>query len=320
MKYYTAEDIGDFLDFTSLIESLKIGFTKHYTIPTRMHINYDNAVDNNQNTMLLMPAIESDGYAGVKIVNVSPANNSRNMPTIRGIYYMVDAINGEPKALMDAKSLTNWRTAAASALAATYLASPTASCLLMVGTGSLSPYIIDAYTAIRPIEKLMIYGRNKSKAEALAQQKTSLVKEIIVVENLPDAVPQADIISVATLSEKPLILGSWLRPGQHLDLIGSYRTDMREADNEALTRSKIYVDSIKSAPNESGDLFIPLRDGIISLDDIKGDLFQLCGNKVQGRVDENEITVFKSVGHSLEDLVAAKLILDNETSKLSPKT
>ena len=144
MKYFAAEDIDDCLDFTSLIEALKIGFTKQYTIPTRMHINYDNAVDDNKNTMLVMPAIESDGYAGVKIVNVSPANNTRNMPTIRGIYYILDAVNGEPIALMDAKSLTNWRTAAASALAANYLAPAKASRLLMVGTGSLAPYVIDS--------------------------------------------------------------------------------------------------------------------------------------------------------------------------------
>lgn len=312
MKYYSGDDINNSLNFPALIKALEQGFTGSYTIPTRMHINYDNSVDNNQNTMLLMPAIERDGYAGVKIINVAPANGTRNLPTIQGVYYLLDAFNGEPKALMDAKTLTNWRTAAASALAATYLASPTANSLLLVGTGSLAPFIIDAYTAIRPIEKLMIYGRTKAKAELLAKQKASLIKEITVVDNLHEASAQADIISVATLSKTPLILGSWLRPGQHLDLIGSYLTDMRETDNEALIRSRIYVDSLKSAPIESGDLFIPLRDGVISSDDIQGDLFQLCRNEIQGRIDENEITIFKSVGHALEDLVAAKLVVANE--------
>ena len=312
MKYYSGDDINNCLNFPALIKALDQGFTGSYTIPTRMHINYDNSVDNNQNTMLLMPAIEHDGYAGVKIINVAPANGTRNLPTIQGVYYLLDASNGEPKALMDAKTLTNWRTAAASALAATYLASPTANSLLLVGTGSLAPFIIDAYTSIRPIEKLMIYGRNKAKAELLAKQKASLIKEVIVVENLQDAATQVDIISVATLSKTPLIMGSWLRPGQHLDLIGSYRTDMRETDNEALTRSRIYVDSLKSAPIECGDLFIPLRDGVISSDDIQGDLFQLCRDEVQGRKDENEITIFKSVGHALEDLVAAKLVVSND--------
>lgn len=312
MKYYTAEDIGECLDFPRLIEALKLGFTKKYTIPSRMHINYDNTEDNNQNTMLLMPAIECDRYAGVKIVNVAPANYTRNLPTIRGIYYMVDAVNGEPKALMDAKALTNWRTAAASALAASYLSSVNASRLLMVGTGSLASFIIGAYRAIRPIDELMIYGRNREKALNIAQQNARLFKQVTVVENLQDAVNQADIISVATLSKTPLIMGEWLRSGHHLDLIGSYRKDMRESDNEALTRSRIYVDSITSAPNECGDLFIPLRDGIISIDDIVGDLFQLCSGEVQGRADEDEITVFKSVGHALEDLVAASLILDKK--------
>ncbi len=315
MKFYSADDIDACLDFPNLIEALNQGFTRNYTIPTRMHINYDNAIDNNQNTMLLMPAIEKDGYAGVKIVNVAPANTTRNLPTIRGIYYLFDAFNGDPMALFDAKSLTNWRTAAASALAATYLASTEASCLLMVGTGALAPYIIEAYTAVRPIKKLLIYGRNKQQAENIAGQKADLIDEIAIVENLQEAVTEADIISVATLSKTPIIIGRWLRPGQHIDLIGSYRTDMREADDEVLTKSSIYVDSVKSAPNECGDLFIPLREGIISLDDIKGDLFQLCNREVKGRIDAEEITVFKSVGHALEDLVAARLILAAQNLK-----
>lgn len=314
MKYFSAADINNILDFPTLIEALREGFTKDYIIPPRMHINYDNLDDQHQNTLLLMPAVQCGDMAGVKIVNISPGNNKRNIPSIQGIYYLLDAITGSPKALMDAKALTNWRTAAASALAASYLAPKNAESLFMVGTGALTPFVIDAHSTNRQIRTLMIYGRDKTKAQVIADQKTDHFEKVIIVENLKDVVPKADIISVATLSKKPLIKGNWLKSGQHIDLIGSYKPEMREADDKALIRSKIYVDNLEMAPKESGDLSIPLSKGVISLSDIQGDLFQLCQGKVKGRTHEGEITLFKSVGHALEDLVAAQLILIKDTN------
>ncbi len=312
MDICTQKDITEKLDFQSLIEALHAGFKKDYTIPPRIHLNYDNPQDGNQNTMLLMPAISTGEVAGVKVVNVAPANSHRDLPSIQGIYYLLNAVTGEPKAIFDAKSLTNWRTAATSALAATYLSRENAETLLMIGTGSLAPFIIDAYRAIRPIEKLMIYGRDQRKAKVLADTKAGQFKKIIVVENLAEAVPHADIVSVATLSTSPLVYGDWLKPGQHVDLIGSYRPDTREADDEVLKKANIYVDSLEMAPKESGDLAIPIKSKVISLEDIKGDLFQLCKNETRGRSSNEEITVFKSVGHALEDLVTAQLILNQD--------
>ena len=243
MKYFSAADINNILDFPTLIEALREGFTKDYIIPPRMHINYDNIDDQHQNTLLLMPAVQCGDMAGVKIVNISPSNNKRNIPSIQGIYYLLDAITGSPKALMDAKALTNWRTAAASALAASYLAPNNADNLLMIGTGALAPFVIDAHSTNRQIRTLMIYGRDKTKTQVIVEQKTDYFEKVIIVENLKDAVSKADIVSSATLSKFPLIYGDWLQSGQHIDLIGSYKTDMREADNKVLTRSKIYLTS-----------------------------------------------------------------------------
>jgi ornithine cyclodeaminase len=274
-----------------------------------MHIDYDNPKDDDQNTLLLMPAVQCGDVAGVKIVNVAPSNHKINLPSIQGVYYLLNAITGYPKAIMDAKALTNWRTAASSALAAEYLALKEASSLLMVGAGALAPYIIDAYSAIRNLNHLMIYDIIKEKAQAIARHKNNQFAKITIVEDLEEASPHADIISVATLSKTPVIKGSWLRPGQHIDLIGSFKPNMREADNDVLRKSKIYVDSIEMAPKESGDLVIPLSERIISISDIQGDLFQLCQGKTKGRITEDEITLFKSVGHALEDLVAAQLVL-----------
>ncbi len=309
MKFYTDADISQILDFPSLIEALRVGFTDEFLVPQRMHIDYRNHQDGIENTLLLMPAVKESDVSGVKLVNVAPGNQTQGIPTIQGIYYLFDSITGQPVATFDAKAITNWRTAAASALAASYLANPDAHTLLMVGTGSLAPYLIEAHLSNSPIDELVVFGRNSQKAEVMAQEFSERVAKVRVEIDLKHAVTQADIISVATLSSDPLIFGKWLRPGQHLDLVGSFKPDMREADDEVVRRSAIYVDINQTAPVESGDLAIPLATGAISHDDIRGDLFQLCRQQVKGRNSPHEITLFKSVGHALEDLVAAKLIM-----------
>jgi len=310
IRYFSAKEMKTLLSYDQLIKALKQGFTQEYNVPPRMHLNYDNESGYQQNTLLLMPAVSSGEVSGVKIVTVAPDNRELKIPTIQGIYYLLDAKTGSPKGLMEAKALTNWRTAAASALAASYLANRSSQTLLMVGTGSLAPYLIDAHASQKPIKKLLVYGRTKEKAETLVQSKKPNFEKVEVVEDLKRAVQEADIISVATISRAPLIKGEWLRSGQHLDLVGSYLPDMREADNEVIRRSRVFVDTLAMAPKETGDLAIPIADGVLSLSDIQGDLFQLCRGKVEGRKSIEEITLFKSVGHALEDLVAAKLILE----------
>jgi len=311
LPYFSAEDIHEALTWNNLIDGLQLGFTKDFIIPPRMHLNYEAAAT--QNTLLLMPAVQSGELAGVKIVNVAPENANHAIPTIQGIYYLQDALTGEPKAIMDAKTLTNWRTAAASALAARYLAAKDARILLMVGTGSLAPFLIDAHASVRPIEKVLVYGRSAQKAAALAKQQSSSQLSVTQVDDLAAAAKEADIISVATMSSDPLIEGSWLRQGKHIDLVGSFKPTMREADDEVVRRSAIYVDSLEMALRESGDLAIPIKEGVIAAKDIRGDLFELCKEEVQGRQHDHEITMFKSVGHALEDLVAAKLIYQHTT-------
>ena len=314
MQFFTSEDIGHLLSYSTLIEALRKGFAEEYVVPNRVHLDYDNPKDKIQNTMLLMPAVSCGDVAGVKIVNVASENSSRGLPSIQGIYYLLDAITGEPRAIFDAKSLTNWRTAAASALAADYLASTKSKSLLMIGTGSLAPFLIDAHSTVRPIKELQIYGRNREKAEALAESKAGQFEKIKVVDNLTESLSQADIISSATFSETPLIKGEYLRVGQHIDLVGAYKPTTRESDDEVMLRSKIYVDTLEMAPKEGGDLTLPLKSGVISPEDLQGDLFNLCRAEVEGRTSEEEITVFKSVGHALEDLVAAQLVFNNQKS------
>lgn len=308
VKYFSSEKLDQLLSYKELVSVLKTGFQSDYIVPQRMHLDYQMPAIEEKNTLLLMPAISRNKVGGVKIVTVNPGNSKRNLPGIHGMYYLFDGESGLPLALIDAKALTNWRTATSSALAASFLARKDPSNLLMIGTGDLSSYLIDAHAAINPIEELLIWGRSTEKAERLAKQKEGKFKNIQVIEKLEDSIGSADIISAATMSVDPLILGEHLRPGQHIDLVGSYRPDMREADDSVMQRSNIYVDSIEMAPKESGDLAIPLSNGVIATSDIKGDLFQLCKSEIEGRKSVDEITVFKSVGHALEDLVTAEYL------------
>ncbi|MDN5200091.1 ornithine cyclodeaminase family protein [Fulvivirgaceae bacterium BMA10] len=308
MRYIDKDEVASALDYESLIERLRKAFQSHFTVPKRHHHDYKNPAEGNESTLLLMPAWEEGKDLGVKIVTVSPNNGKYNLPSIQGIYLLLDAHKGIPIALLEAKTLTTKRTAAASALASDYLSRKDSKTLLMVGTGALAPELIRAHTCVRPIKKVMIWGRSFEKAEALADSMSNEGISSMAVKELEETVGQADIISCATISKEPLILGKWLRNGQHLDLVGAYRPDMREADDEAITKSKVFVDTHGGAPREGGDIFIPLSEGVISQDDILADLFELSKGGKKGRTSESEITFFKSVGHALEDLAAAQLV------------
>ncbi|WP_462254381.1 bifunctional Delta(1)-pyrroline-2-carboxylate/Delta(1)-piperideine-2-carboxylate reductase [Ekhidna sp.] len=308
ITYYSSSQIQEWLTFDLLIPALKKGFTEEYVVPERMHLNFQNP-SLEKNTLLLMPAISLGNAVGVKVVTVNPGNSEKGLPGVQGIYYLCDAATGMPRALFDAKAITNWRTAATSVLAASFLAVPDAKKLLVIGTGALASYLIDAYATIGSIDELYVWGRNPEKAKELIQQKKNLFRKSTLASNLEDAIKEADIISSATFSQEPLIKGKWLRAGQHIDLVGSFRPDMRETDDQVMQRSNIYVDSISTAPKESGDLTIPIANKVISVQEINGDLFQLCKSEINGRQSKEEITVFKSVGHALEDLVAAQLIV-----------
>ena len=311
MKQLSESEIESLLDYESLIKTLDDAFASEYTVPIRHHHNFKNPSSALESTLLLMPAWDNQKYLGVKIVTVSPENVRVSLPTIQGIYLLFDIKTGVPLMRCDAKKLTNKRTAAASALASKYLSKKDSKTLLMVGTGALAPQLIKAHASVRPIEKVYVWGRNFDKAGMLVKGCNSVGCECIAVTTIESVIAEADIISCATLSEKPLIKGAWLKPGQHLDLVGSYQKNMREADDEAVLKASIFVDTLQGAPAESGDLFIPIQKGIIKMEDIKADLFKMCNAENDTfRKSAKEITYFKSVGHALEDLAAASLAFE----------
>lgn len=305
MKSFTAEHIQALLDYHRFIPYLKQCFQLAINVPERAHHDLPNG------TLLLMPAW-NEALLGIKFATVHPDNAALDLPSIHATYLLSSATTGEPLALFEGKSLTVKRTAAASALAASFLAPPDATRLLMIGNGALAPELIKAYATVRPIEEVQIWGRNAAHVAHLIDNTDWQHLKVSRADDLQEAVNQSDIISCATLSKTPLLRGEWLRPGQHLDLAGSFKPDMREADDAVVQRALLFVDT-PLALKESGDLAIPLQKAIIQLADIQADLQKLCRGEHPGRIDSTAITVFKSVGFALEDLAAAAYIL--QTSK-----
>jgi ornithine cyclodeaminase len=306
IPFISSDFVNLHTDYSELIAEIRLYFSSvKVDVPLRTHHNFPTDNPTLTNTLLLMPAWEKGGSAGVKIVTVHPENNTKSIPTIQGVYLFLDADTGLVKALIDAKSLTNKRTAASSALASSYLSKKNASSLLMIGTGALAPELIQAHCSVRPISKVYVYGRNVHKAHALVDNYKSSSFSMEVVEDLYAMMPEVDIISCATLSKAPLVKGAYVTPGTHVDLVGAYKPDMRESDSELIVNAELYLDTMEAGMIESGDIAIPLDAGLITKDDIRGDLFSLCQINATVRKDDQQITLFKSVGHAIEDLAAA---------------
>jgi ornithine cyclodeaminase len=252
--------------------------------------------------------LSDDAVMGVKIVTVVPGNAARGLASVIGTYVLMSGISGAPLAVLDGTRLTLWRTAAASALAADRLARRDAARLTMVGAGALAEHLIEAHTAIRPIRDVRIWNRDPARAEALAAKFAGRAFRVSVATDLADAVTSSDVVSTATMSADPVVKGEWLAPGTHLDLVGAYTPKMRETDDTAIAKARIFVDTRAGATAEAGDIVQPIADGRIGPDDIVADLADLCRGTAEGRGADEEITLFKSVGTALEDLVAARLV------------
>lgn len=310
MLTISAGDVDRALTFPGLVETLRIAFREGAVQPVRHHHTIERPTGA-ASTLLLMPAwtdfnaaSAAGGHIGVKIVTVSPDNNAIQKPAVMGLYLLLDGITGEPQALIDGQRLTQWRTACASALAASYLAREDASKLLVVGAGALSPFLAKAHSAVRAIREIRIWNRTPANAEKVAAALRSEGFPAEPAGDLNTALGNADIVSSATISTTPLIKGAVLKPGAHVDLVGGFTPMMRESDDDAIRRARVYVDTRAGATKEAGDIVQPLASGVLSKDAIVADLHELALGQKNGRETANEITLFKSVGAALEDLAA----------------
>jgi ornithine cyclodeaminase len=307
MRVVTSAEIDRVLTFPALIEALAEAFRSDLVMPVRHHHEVERP--GAHGTLLLMPSwtgpAMQDGFLGVKVVTVFPENGARSLPSVMGSYLLMDGATGEPVSVLDGARLTVWRTAAASALAARLLAREDASRMVMVGAGALAPFLIRAHLSQRPIREVALWNHRPERAETVAAELRAEGLPVTAVTDLEAAVRGADLVSCATLSTAPVVKGAWLKEGAHLDLVGAFNLKMREADDEALRRAQVYIDT-PAANSEGGDVAVALHRGAISDDHIRGTLTDLCRSAPHR--GPAAITAFKSVGAALEDLAAAMLV------------
>ncbi|GJD52463.1 Delta(1)-pyrroline-2-carboxylate reductase [Methylobacterium crusticola] len=311
MRVVTDRDIEAALTPARMVAALDAAFRAGAGAPPR-HQHALAGAGAGEGTLLLMPAWTPD-YVGVKVLTLFPGNPARGLDTIQGSVLLCDGRTGVPLAVLDGARLTVWRTAAASSLAARHLARADAARLVMVGSGALAPYLIRAHADMRPIRDVAVWNRRPEGAQRLAATLAAEGLPVRAVTDLEAAVREADIVSCATLTGAPLVRGAWLRPGAHLDLVGAFTPAMREADDEALQRATVFVDT-PDALRKGGDVALALASGALAPDAVAGDLADLCRGTVPGRRSPEVITVFKSVGAALEDLAAAVAVWQHLTS------
>ena len=319
LRSYSAADVHAALGYPELIEALRAAF-KRDGEPMPLRQAYEVGVDGAPARLLTMPAWIRGEAVGVKLVTVFPQNAERGLGAVSSLYFLLDGQTGQPRATIDGEALTNRRTAAASALASGYLSRADSRTLLIVGTGHVARHLAAAHRAVRPIEKVLVWGRNPERARALADTLVRQGANAAPVTDLDLALPQADIVSCATTSTEPLVKGALLRPGTHLDLVGAFTPQMRESDDAAILRSRVFIDTYPGALAEAGDLLQPIAAGNWSADRICGDLHELTNGAKCGRLDRDDITLFKSVGAAIEDLAAASLLVNeaNPNSRAQP--
>lgn len=309
----TDAEVSRRLEWRPLIDALEAAFQEGGDSPPRPH--YDIQVPGEENgALLLMPAWREGRHIGLKTVTVFPGNAERMKPSVNAQYLLFSATSGALVAILEAGALTARRTAAASALASSYLSQPNSKRLLIVGTGRLSPNLAAAHAAVRDFDDVAIWGRDISKAQKIAAELVAAGLPARAGQNLEAEARGADVISCCTLSREPLVRGEWLKAGAHLDLVGAFTPEMRETDDAALIRSSVFVDTFEGALSESGELVQALASGAITRRDIQASLFELSRGEHQGRGAGDEITLFKSVGCSLEDLAAAELCIASPSS------
>jgi ornithine cyclodeaminase/alanine dehydrogenase-like protein (mu-crystallin family) len=296
------------LPFPALVAALRHAFIEGCELPLR-HTHTIDHPDGPAGTLLLMPAWRRGARLGVKTVTIFPGNSAHGRPGLHSLYTLFDATTGEPLAQIDGDQITARHTAAASALAASFLARTDASRLLVLGSGRVAALLPEAMRAVRPIDAVQVWNHRPEGAERLAAALRADGIAARAVKDLAGAVAQAHIVSCATLATVPLVRGDWLAPGAHLDLIGSFTPAMRESDAACFARARVFVDT-DEALAKSGDVIGARAEGAFADAQLQGTLAQLCRGEAGGRRDAAGITLFKAVGSALEDLAAAELVFD----------
>ena len=303
MMVLDADAIAALLPYDQLVLSLRKGLAQRWQAPQRIHYGLGN-----QDSMLLMPAWGSS-HLGLKLANVFPGNAAHGLPMVSSSYLLCDATSGKMLAILDGEILTSRRTAAVAALAASFLAPRDAEHMLVVGAGRVARELPAAFAAVRPIKRVSVWARNPDRAAELARDLVGQGFEAAPCFGLAETAAAVSIIACATFSSSPIILGEWLGGETHLSLIGGFTPSMREADSEAVRRSLVVADTRSGVLAEAGDILIPISEGVIDPSHVRADLVDLCRDERALVLAEGQGTLFKCVGHAVQDLIAATLCM-----------
>lgn len=270
----------------------------------------DLFLENAPNTLLNRAAFISGFGYGTKVVTVFPNNAAMGKPSVQGAMFVFSADSGALEAIIDSRIITEVKTAADSLLGARLLARPDSENLLIIGAGVVARSLIEAYSASFPrLKQISVWARRAAAATQLVESLPDLGVARKVSFDLQQSVAEADIVAAATMAKKPLIFGAWVSAGTHIDLVGAFKQDMREADDDLLAKSRVFVDSRETTIDHIGEISIPLSTGSLKIDDIKGDLYDLVNHKVQARTSDAAVTLFKNGGGAHLDLMIARHIL-----------
>ncbi len=313
LGFISAAEVHAALEWPALIDALRAGFRAGATAPLRASHPVTPAGDR----LLVMPAWDAASL-GVKIVSVFPGNLAQGRASVSAVFLLMDGATGHPLALIDGEALTQRRTAAASALASTYLSRPDSRRLLVVGAGALAPYMALAHCAVRPLEKVRVWSRTPARSAAVVSRVEAAGLRAEVCTDLAAGLADADIVTCATTARAAVVHGRLVRPGTHVDLVGAFTPEMRESDDELVRRAEVFVDTFAGALQEAGDLVQPIGAGAIARTHVRAELADLVAGRHAGRRAAAEITVFKSVGTALEDLCAARLVYQRHAAAAAP--
>jgi 1-pyrroline-2-carboxylate reductase [NAD(P)H] len=302
MQIISSEKVQSTLEYPGLIDELDKAFAASFTMPQRTVFQLDETAETHDGFALL-PAW-NDQVIALKSFTYFPDNQTPHK-TLYSKILLFDRQHGEPLALVDGTSVTFWRTGGVSALAARYLARKDSRTLVILGTGNLAPYLARAHTSALPLAKVLIWGRNQAKAQQVVDSIAIPDVEISVATDLEAACAQADILVSATGSPDILVHGDWIRPGTHTDFLGNHIATRRECDSKLIQNARVFVDTYANCLQEAGEILLPMKEGVFAKEDLQGELAELCAGSVPGRTTDSEITLFKSVGNALSDLVAA---------------
>jgi 1-pyrroline-2-carboxylate reductase [NAD(P)H] len=307
MKVISAEQVHAALNYPALVDALGEAYAGSFKMPPRQVFLLDDD-EANHDALAVLPSW-GEAFIAVKAFTYFPEAEAPYKSLYSNIM-LFDRTHGEPLAMVDGTSVTFWRTAGISALATRLLAREDSKTMLLLGTGNLASYLIRANASVRPLKKIMVWGRDHAKAEAVCQASRVELPaiEIVAVDDREAACAESDIVVSATGSHEPLVLGDWIQPGTHTDFIGNHHASKRECDTALVKKSKVYVDSYVNAMKEAGEILLPISEGVFRQEAIVAELSEMCKGSAPLRRSDDEITMFKSIGMALSDLVGAGMV------------